>query len=81
MLREGWTEDENNAVSLRSFDKKTIADWHRIQIRAFGRNCVQELQVSIDMIREIYEARDEEVRFEGRRAWMDVGTLLSWRAF
>ena len=55
MIREGWTEDEVNAVSLRQFAKKSMAELvpdptkpEAVQRRVHSKNCVNELQSRID---------------------------------
>ncbi|ETI20709.1 hypothetical protein G647_07051 [Cladophialophora carrionii CBS 160.54] len=65
MLREGWTEDQVNAVSLRGFATKAMAELApdvsaaplEVQRQVYARNCVNELQARIDATREVHEAR------------------------
>ncbi|OCT44355.1 hypothetical protein CLCR_06393 [Cladophialophora carrionii] len=68
MLREGWTEDQVNAVSLRGFATKAMAELApdasagplEVQRQVYARNCVDELQARIDATREVHKARINE---------------------
>jgi hypothetical protein len=67
MVREGWTEDEVNAVSLLQFAKKSMAELvpdptkpEAVQRRVHSRTFVNELQSRIDTIRKVHEGRTRQ---------------------
>jgi sRNA-binding protein len=78
MLREGWSEEQVNAVSLRGFAKRSMTDLApdpaaavEVQRHVYARNCVEELQARIDATREIHEARINAIKGEGSREASD----------